>query len=228
MKKSSLLGIAAAALLGVGQAQAGSFDFTTLGAENTALATSVVVGGVTAEGFNNNLSTPANLWLRNVTNDHGLGVCSEGASACRSGGGDVNELDNDGSNEFIRLTLPTGELWETLWVSSLDGGGSGGSEEGRLQWSNDPTFGSVIGSANFAYTGGSVEKEILASIAGFDTSAKYLLFSHPGSVGDDNDYLVWKGTTVADPNFIPAPEPASLTLLGAGIFAMGLARRRRR
>ena len=114
-------------------ASAATFDFTTLGANNTLLGGSVVVGGVTARAFQGDLNTGSKLWLRNEPNDHGLGVCSEG-DACGTGGGDVNELDNSGTLEFIVLERPDGTHWTQLWVSSLDSGGTGGSKEGRLVW----------------------------------------------------------------------------------------------
>jgi PEP-CTERM motif len=211
-------------------ASAATFDFTTLGANNTLLPNTVVVGGVTARGFQTNLSTPAALWLRNQTNDHGLGVCSEGAS-CATGGGDVNELDNAGTPEFIVLERPNGTHWTQLWVSSLDNGGSGGSEEGMLVWGNSlaelaaGTNSFLFGWPNF---GASVEGNILALGAafGFDPNALYVMFTHPAGAGDNNDYLVWRGA-YNEGRFL-VPEPGTLALLGAALAFATLRRRARR
>ena len=118
--------------LGVSRAEATPFDFTTLhlGVPGDLGVTSATTGGVTATGYAKSTTTPfpyvlADLWLRNNPGDTGLGVCSEGSSACASGGGDVNELSNEGQPELIELTLPSSSAWTSLWVSSLDSGGSG-------------------------------------------------------------------------------------------------------
>jgi hypothetical protein len=210
-------------------ASAAVFDFTTLGANNTLLADTVVVNGVTARGFQSNLSTPAHLWLRNDTNDHGLGVCSEGAS-CARGGGDVNELDNHGTPEFIVLQRPDGTYWTQLWVSSLDSGGSGGSEEGLLVWGNSLVE-LMAGTNAFQFASGTfagVEGDILslAVASGFNPDALYVLFTHPAGVGDNNDYLVWRGA-YNEGRFL-VPEPGTLTLLGAAAALAALRRRTRR
>jgi len=209
-------------------ASAATFDFTTLGANNTLLADTVVVNGVTARGFQSNLSTTAPLWLRNQPSDHGLGVCSEGAS-CATGGGDVNELDNAGTLEFIVLERPNGTHWTQLWVSSLDSGGSGGSEEGLLVWGN--SFADLVAGTNaFQFASGTfpgVEGDILslAAASGFDPDARYVLFTHPAGVGDNNDYLVWRGA-YNEGRFL-VPEPGTLALLGAAVALAALRRRTR-
>lgn len=209
-------------------ASALSFDFTLLnGGAQGLLATSVSHNGVVASAFHTNLTTATNLWLRNVPNDHGLGVCSEGATACNTGGGDVNELDNNGLQEMILLERPDAFHWTSLWVSSLDSGGTGGSEEGLIRWGDD--LNNLTGSFQFGFGnfGGSVEGDlfaIAAFVAAFDPDAKYILFSHPGNVGDNNDYLVWKGAL--DEGEFDAPEPGTLALLGIAAFGLALRRRR--
>lgn len=235
---NKFLALAATAMLAAPAANATAipFDFTTLGGENTPLASSVTVNGVTADGFVGGFGTTANLWLRNATNDHGLGVCSEGTAACSAGGGDVNELDNQGNVgggvEAIRLSHNiAGGKWTSLWVSSLDSDNKDGNVEyGTLLWSDCATFNGCqtgVGMFTFKYGdfGTSFEGDVLtlAAAAGFNPDAKYLLFipSGPGVNGYDNDYLVWKGVVST------VPEPATIGLLGLGLAGLGLGVRRR-
>ncbi|MCU0868148.1 MAG: hypothetical protein MUF30_00895, partial [Burkholderiales bacterium] len=94
--KTLYLAAALAASAGAAHA-APPIDFSTLppGTNNSALNSTETLAGVTADGFIYGGGTSFKsviLWLRNQTNDHGLGVCSEGADACKTGGGDVNEL----------------------------------------------------------------------------------------------------------------------------------------
>lgn len=204
-------------------ASAVDFNFAT-GTNNTSLGPSITVGGVIARAFAGNLSTPADLWRRNQAGDHGLGVCSE--TNCATGGGDVNELDNNGVQELILLERPDGFLWSALFVSSLDGGGTGGSEEGQIRWGN--SLAGLTGSYNFKFGdfGSSVEGNLFALaafLAAFDTGAKYVLFTHPPGVGDNNDYLVWKGSLTQG---IRVPEPGPLALLAAGVLVAAWRRRR--
>jgi hypothetical protein len=208
------------------------FDFTNVGSNNTNVGLSVSDGGVLAEGFSTSFSNPTDLWLRNEPNDHGLGVCSEGDASCKSNGGDVNELSDQQNIEAIRLTRPVNTIWTSLWVSSLDSGGSNNAEKGVLYWSNDPLF-STFGSFSFGYGdfGTSVEGDLLTlSPAGFDPTALYLLFTNDltnGAAGHgaNNDYLVWQGATA--PPQLQVPEPGSMALLGVALGALMFGRRKR-
>jgi len=218
-----------------GTAWADAFDFTTLNGGTQGplpgAATSATVTGVLAEGFQFLPSTAQPLWLRNVPNDHGLGICSEGISCI--GNGDVNEISQLTNSEGIRLTLPTGFKWTQLWVSSLDSGGSNGHEKGILYWSSSSnafdTSNSHFGFGFGDFPSSAVEGNILALVAaaGFDPTAKYLWF-----VGDssncagipptcNNDYLVWKGDISA------VPEPTTLALVGTVLVGLMIIARRR-
>jgi hypothetical protein len=182
----------------------------------------------------------ANLFIRNQTNDGGLGVCNAQELDCRvgvGGGGQQNELDNgDGYEELIRLTLPGGYRWVGFGLSSLDDNNdSNVAPERGLLWKSAGgvpglTAGGNIGDGlpfqlGFDLTGPGVEPTFGIPV-GFE-SAPYL-FLEPfdwSGVGAsiDNDYLLSSVTIEQIPE---APEPATLLLLGTGLVAFRAFRRR--
>jgi hypothetical protein len=222
----AILGAVAALALSPITSHAIAFDFSQVngGAEGM-IGTSVNSNGVIATGYVGSLSTTAPLWVRNVDSDHGLGVCSEGEKACIEQGGQANELDNMDTGEGIVLENTTGLDWASLWVSSLDGNdGATEGEHGRIYWAN--TIGGLPagGYFNFGYGdfGTNHEGDILtlAAAAGFDRTARYVLFVPDAVHGNDNDYLVWRGS-------VGVPEPSTLAVFGLGLLGLGLARRKR-
>jgi hypothetical protein len=229
MKKSAALFVVVCGLMfGVNPAHATEFKFTdlNLGAEGR-LSGPQTDDGVTATAWvlTSTGWGSSYLYLRNDDEDHGLGVCSENLTDCQTKGGDVNELSNQSRPELIRLELPANKVWTSLWVSSLDSGGSNSHEQGVLSWSNtaDPNS-TRLGSFRFGYGdfGGHVEGSLTFPLT-FQDTAKYLFFTNNVENGPNNDYLVWKGTI--DNSHMP--EPASLVLLGTGLLS-AVARHRRK
>lgn len=232
MKKtlSKVLIGTAVALIGASNlafaASSPAIDFSLLGPVGAwGGGSTASVSGITIDAFKYTPATSyvaTDLWLRNSYEDHGFGVCSEGVSSCTSGGGNVNELDNLGNDEVIRLTKGT-DNWSDVFVSSLDS-----SEVATIYWSNDAaanlnTLTTKVEVASGWLGAGVVEGSILAQLnaAAWDPSSTYLYFRAGGSIATttDNDYLVWGVTAI--------PEPETYAMLLAGLGLMGFVARRR-
>ena len=200
------------------------------------LSSTYTDNGVTATAYEYDTTTgwiTSELWARSETNDHGLGVCSADETNCTpsptggyvGGGGDRNELSNQKNGEAILLTRPDDHKWTSLWVSSLDGGGTGASEEGVFYYGDTNDIGTLLlgSGVDFAYSAGDpVEMALDSLITEMIAASRYILFTHRSTVGDNNDYLVWKGAIEPVPEEIPGvPAPAPLALLGIGGLALG-------
>ena len=173
---------------------------------------------------------PANLYARNQSDDHGLGVCNPLEKPCPGpdGGGDVNELDNMGQDELIRLLLPAGFKWVSVQISSLDNNSSSSSglfERGELwkSFNADPGLGfdSVLWS--FDPSGGGEPSFLIPASA---STSPYLFFRPYDWLNEgtnkNNDFLVYQ--VVIDR--VKTPEPVSLGLLALGLVALSAVRRR--
>jgi hypothetical protein len=194
--------------------------------------------GVVATGLYLNTSavwSPADLYVRNDPDDHGLGVCNpvEKASAPCPGptsGGDVNELDNMGQAELIRLTLPAGWEWVSVQLSSLDDNSTGNPEsfERGLLWTGnfaDPGLG--FDTAIWLFEGSGTVEPSFAIPAAYSTAP--FLFFEPfdwfnEGLNENNDFLVWR----VELRQVRTPEPGSLAVLALGLLTMAVLRRKPR
>jgi hypothetical protein len=187
-------------------------------------------GLITVNGFylNNGSWAGANLFGRNQTTDHGLGVCNPvQSSSCGTGigYGDINELDNAQQSELMRLTLPAGYRWVSVQLSSLDnnGGGTASPERGQLYASSSIMLGTTAGNLGgpiiWQFQGtGPVEPTFLIPSA--YANSRYLFFEPydwaNGGKNRDNDFLVYSSTIV------PVPEPTALSLVGPALVVLWL------
>jgi hypothetical protein len=206
------------------------------------LISSTTYQGIGIDAFYRDPSTsahlfiPTNIFVRNEgPHDVGLGVCSPGEIHCGAvgiftgHGGDSNELSNEDQShrELIRLTLPEGDTWTHVYISSLDCNGdpscgtSAEPERGRLFYgsSADPNASRTLFTS---FTGSNSALDDYA-LTGAAASAKYLFFLPGDGTTGNNDYLV-RGVDVVD----PVPEPGTLLLLGSGLSGVGFLMRRRR
>lgn len=168
---------------------------------------------------------PANLFRRNDADDHGLGVCNPFESCPDlTSGGDINELDNKGKAELIRLTLPENFRWVLVGLSSLDTNSGGPRERGRLWADSDGNPSNGLGAILWEFEGGGpVEPNF--SIPAAKELSRYLFFQPidwKNNTNDNNDFLV-RAALIEE---LQVPEPATAALMGTVLMALALTRRR--
>jgi len=220
-----------------------TIDFSDFGPDEEGgdLGSSTFEGtGVTASGLwkDGAIWKPANLYVRNQTNDHGFGVCSPADDPpCPGpdGGGDWNELDNAGAPELIRLALDLDEgfQWISVQLSSLDDNDDGEPdlEFGRL-WAdldgNPDSFDFPIDpNPLWKFQGHETNVEPSFDIPDGAASAPFLFFEpidwRTNGDNTNNDFLVYQVTIEQT----RVAEPTAIGLLGIGLLALRRTRRRR-
>jgi PEP-CTERM motif len=153
--------------------------------------------GVTGWYFDGTGWQSSSLFRRKeAPNDVGLGVCNPDEQPCPGppGGGDVNELDNNGHPELIRLELGSDYDWVSVSLSSLDtNDGSNIVERGILWGSNDGDPADLL------------SMDMLWQFEGGTSAGENPSFDMFTDVTKSYSYLFFEPTDWA------APEPTTLT-----------------
>jgi hypothetical protein len=221
----ALPGVGHALLLDFSQAgPAGNLGSSTYTSGPVTVGAFYLSGNAYTNAMDNN--RPVTLFVRNEPlHDMGFGVCSpaeQSKSACDfpaqydGGGGHINELDNDGTKELLRLQLAPGWTWNSMMLSSID------NEHGQLWYSNTPGLSKDLSSFATLYTAydGTPSESRGLSLSGAVTHAQYL-YLVPGPKGSDNDHLLWQVTV----SQVPEPSTVGLMAIGLGVL-VGMRRRK--
>jgi hypothetical protein len=191
------------------------------------LSESVSVGGVTVSGWvvsksNNAIWSLDGVILNNRQegpSELGLGVCIPTmATPCpTTGGGNINEIDNNGSTfDVIRLDFGATTWVSSIGLSSLDSGLKDGF---AIFGSNtaQPTFSSLTSIVQ----GTNSSAGSVTPIVNVNQSNRYFFVTSlkRGITDSGSDFLLASVTT--------APEPYTPGMLGIGLLAIGAALRLR-
>ena len=168
---------------------------------------------------------PVTLFVRNESDDLGFGVCApedQSKSQCvppskfKGGGGNTNEIDNNGTKELLRLKLAPGWTWDSVSLSTMRK-----AETGELWFTDTPGLSKDLGSFASLYSSfnGTSSHFRDIDITGPAADATYLYFI-PGSARNSG-YMVW---TV---EVTQVPEPATVALVAVGLGMLGVMRVRK-
>lgn len=227
------------------------YDFSTgaRGGKTTGTGADQKPGPITASSFQRSgasgawTSNPIALAGQGDVDDRGLRVCS--GPACESDPR-YNELSPLYEQEAILLSLDTGWNWTELWVSSLEGDGTGGTTSGRIYWGDTadiPTLllGGATRSFSFKFsdlTDGKAQGDLLSIDALksiFDTKARHVLFVPDGKLSNTaqaaSEAVSYRvsggGAKSSGGGKSTIPEPATVLLVGVGLAGAGLRHLRR-
>lgn len=192
------------------------------------LADSQTVGAFTLTGWtvsktNNTVWSNTNVLLNNrqdLPNDSGIGICSPltPPNCPASGNGNINEIDNNGTSTFevLRFAFTAPTLVVNFGLSSLDSGLKDGFAifGSNTAQPNISTLSALASGTNTSI--GSINPTIP-----INQSFQYFFVTslNRGVNDSGSDFLV---KTISY-----APEPVTLSMVGLGLFGLGLLRRKR-
>jgi hypothetical protein len=167
---------------------------------------------------------PVTLFVRNESDDLGFGVCApedQSKKQCvppskfTGGGGNTNEVDNNGTLELLRLKLASGWTWDSVSLSTMRR-----AETGELWITDTPGLSKDLGSFASLYASFNGTRSHFRDIdlTGAAADATYLYFI-PGAA-TNSGYMIW---TV---EVTQVPEPATVALFAMGLGMLGVARLR--
>jgi hypothetical protein len=150
-------------------------------------------------------------------NDVGIGICSNSSNCPTSGNGNINEIDNNGSTfEVLRFAFATPTFLVNFGLSSLDSGLKDGFAifGSNTAQPNISTLTALASGTNIS------EGSINPTITVDATFQYYFVTSLKRTTSDSgSDFLVQTITYT--------PEPITISMVGLGLIALGLLRRRR-
>lgn len=174
---------------------------------------------------NDSKNRPVTLFVRNEDDDLGFGVCAPEdqskwqcapPSKFKGGGGNTNEIDNNGTLELLRLKLAPGWTWESVSLSTMRK-----AETGQLWFSDTPGLNKDLSSFASLYSSfnGTSSHFRDIDLIGPVADATYLYFI-PGTARNSG-YMIW---TV---EVTQVPEPATVALFAMGLGMLGVMRLRK-
>jgi len=222
-RKALFGAIAAVCLLGAVPGSATTVNFSTALAVGN-LPESVTVSGITVSGWDVS-KTNGTQWSnkvildnrREAPDDLGLGVCTDPKYCPKTGNGEINEIDNNGSTfEVIRLDFGAITDVQYIGLSSLDSGLKDGFA----------IFGSNTALPNLSKLtplaeGTNKSEGTITPIISLDDSYRYFFVTSldrsPNDCGGSDFLLESVATGIHTTN---TPEPYTAGMLGIGLLGL--------